>query len=175
MADDKNTPQPAPAESAPEEPSFEDIYGLHDLFGDDVVAATAPVGDAVLTVARERLLDVCRYLKEEQGFDYPILVSGVDHGDRLESVIHLGQMASTRILVLKTTVPYDDARVPSVTSVWAGADWHERESYDLMGIVYEGHPDLRRILLPEEWDEYPHPLRKEFKLDSLGGKFAVAE
>ena len=73
----------------------------------------------------------------------------MDRGDGLESVIHLGQMASPRVIVLKTPVSYDDPQVPSVTSIWAGADWHERESHDLMGIRYEGHPDLRRILLPE--------------------------
>jgi len=173
MVDERNTPQTAGA--APEGSSFEEIYGLQDLFGEDVAWEQAPIGEAVVTVARERLLDVCRFFKEEQGFDYPILVSGVDRGDRLESVIHLGQVGSTRILVLKSTVPYDDPRVPSVTSIWAGAEWHERESYDLMGIVYEGHPDLRRILLPDDWDEYPHPLRKEFKLDSAGGKFTIVE
>ena len=173
MADEKNTPQPA--EAVPEGPSPEETYGLQSRFGEDVAWEKAAAGEAAVTVARERLLDVCRFLKEEHGFDFPLLVSGVDRGDRLESVVHLGQAGSARILILKSTLPYDDPRVPSVTSIWAGAEWHERESYDMMGIVYEGHPDLRRILLPEDWDEYPHPLRKEFKLDSAGGKFTIVE
>ncbi|HHX41529.1 MAG TPA: NADH-quinone oxidoreductase subunit C [Armatimonadetes bacterium] len=173
MADEKKIARPASDEAA--DPFSEVRRGLQQRFGEDVAVTLAPGGDLVVTVGRERLLAVCRYLKEEQGFDYPILVTGVDRGDGLESVIHLGQMTSPRVVVLKTPVTYDDPRVPSVTSVWAGADWHERESYDLMGIRYEGHPDLRRILLPDEWDEYPHPLRKEFKLDSPGGKFSITE
>ncbi|HOJ22740.1 MAG TPA: NADH-quinone oxidoreductase subunit C [Armatimonadota bacterium] len=173
MADEKKIARPASDEAA--DPFSEVRRGLQQRFGEDVAVTLAPGGDLVVTVGRERLLAVCRYLKEEQGFDYPILVTGVDRGDGLESVIHLGQMTSPRVIVLKTPVSYDDPQVPSVTSIWAGADWHERESYDLMGIRYEGHPDLRRILLPEEWDEYPHPLRKEFKLDSPGGKFSITE
>ena len=173
MAYEKKIARPASDEAA--DPFSEVRRGLQQRFGEDVAVTLAPGGDLVVTVGRERLLAVCRYLKEEQGFDYPILVTGVDRGDGLESVIHLGQMTSPRVIVLKTPVSYDDPQVPSVTSIWAGADWHERESYDLMGIRYEGHPDLRRILLPEEWDEYPHPLRKEFKLDSPGGKFSITE
>jgi NADH-quinone oxidoreductase subunit C len=173
MADEKKIARPAPDETP--DPFSEVRHGLQQRFGEEVTVTLAPSGDLVVTVGRERLLAVCRYLKDEQGFDYPILVTGVDRNDGLESVIHLGQMTSPRVVVLKTPVTYDDPRVPSVTSVWAGADWHERESYDLMGIRYEGHPDLRRILLPDEWDEYPHPLRKEFKLDSPGGKFSITE
>lgn len=172
---DTHDGQPAPGRAASADLSFEEFYGLPDIFGEGVSVEPAPPGDAVLVVARERLLEVCQYLREEQGFDFPILVSAVDRGDHLESVIHVGQVASSRVIALKTPVPYEDPRVPSVTSIWAGAEWHEREAYDLMGIVYEGHPDLRRILLPDDWDEYPHPLRKEFQLDRLGGKFEVTD
>lgn len=177
MSDEKAPARPrAPARAvAKEEPPAEDIYGLKERFGAAIQKMVAPKGDLTVTVAREALFDVCQYLKEEKGFAYPILVTGVDRGDHLESVCHLGKADSPEIVVIKTEVPYEDPRVPSVTPLWEGANWHERESYDLMGIHYEGHPDLRRILLFEEWDEYPHPLRKEFKLHSFEAKFSVAE
>jgi NADH-quinone oxidoreductase subunit C len=68
-------------------------------------------------------------------------------------------------MFLKTRVPREDARIESVTSLWPGAEWHEREVYDLFGIVFEGHPDLRRILLPDDWEG--HPLRKDYRDDRL--------
>ncbi|HOQ27510.1 MAG TPA: NADH-quinone oxidoreductase subunit C, partial [Armatimonadota bacterium] len=92
MADEKKIARPASDEAA--DPFSEVRRGLQQRFGEDVAVTLAPGGDLVVTVGRERLLAVCRYLKEEQGFDYPILVTGVDRGDGLESVIHLGQMTS---------------------------------------------------------------------------------
>ncbi|NLC58034.1 MAG: NADH-quinone oxidoreductase subunit C [Armatimonadetes bacterium] len=162
----------SPEEAKPADDIF-GLYGLEDLLGEGVEVSVPPVGDPVVTIAREKLLEACRFFKEEQGFDYLILVSGVDRGDHLESVIHLGKADAPNIVILKTAVPYDDPHVPSVTPLWQGANWHERESFDLMGIIYDGHPDLRRILLFPEWDEYPHPLRKEFRLPSLEGKYTV--
>lgn len=161
-----------PETTTPTEDIF-GLYGLEDLLGEGVSVGVSPAGDPVITVAREKLLDACRFLKEEQGLDYLILVTGVDRGDHLESVIHLGRIDAPNVVVIKTAVPYDDPHVPSVTPLWEGANWHERESYDLMGIVYDGHPDLRRILLFEEWDEYPHPLRKEFQLPTFEAKYVV--
>lgn len=174
MADEKAAVPARPARPAPAPPApVEDIYRLKERFGAAIQALEAPKGDLTVTVARERLQDVCRFLKEEHGFDYPILVTGVDREEHLESVCHLGKADAPEIVVVKTVVSYDDPRVPSITPLWSGADWHERESYDLMGIIYEGHPDLRRILLFDEWDEYPHPLRKEFKLQSIEAKYQV--
>ncbi|MDH7570331.1 MAG: NADH-quinone oxidoreductase subunit C, partial [Armatimonadota bacterium] len=132
-------------------------------------------GDLTVTVAREVLAEVCQFLRDAHGFTYPILVSGVDREEHLESVCHLGHPADGRVVVVKARLPLRDPRVPSITPLFAGMNWHERESFDLMGIDYVGHPDQRRILLFDEWDDYPHPLRKEFKLRPFSAKFVVSE
>lgn len=126
-------------------------------------------------LAPEFLLEAGRYLRDEEGFDYLSNLSGVDWIERgyFEVVYHLYAMRrGARIargqdpggplgpVVLKVRVPRDQPVVPSVTSLWPSALWQEREVYDLMGIRFEGHPDLRRIYL---WDEYEdHPLRKDY-------------
>jgi len=113
-------------------------------------------------VAREDLVDACRWLRDNPEVDMAVLefVSAVDWPDRLEVVYALSSHARHHGVVLKVAVPKDDARVPSVTGVWTGADWHEREAYDLFGITFDGHPDLRRILMSEDWKG--HPLRKDY-------------
>jgi NADH-quinone oxidoreductase subunit C len=85
----------------------------------------------------------------------------VDEGDHLVSVAHLFSYTHRHWIVLKVRVPREDPKVPSLVPVWPGAGWFERESYDLLGIRYEGHPDLRRIMLPEDWEG--HPLRKDYR------------
>ena len=91
-------------------------------------------------------------------------LSGVDLGAKeeyLSVVYHLYAMQHRHNVVLKAPVPKTDAHLPSVSHIWKTADWHEREAYDLYGILFEGHTDLRRILLPDDWEGYP--LRKDYK------------
>lgn len=113
-------------------------------------------------VPREDLLGLCRWLRDNPEFDMAFLefVSAVDWPDRFEVVYCLRSLARQHGVTLKVPLPRDDLRVPSVTGVWRGADWHEREAYDLFGIVFEGHPDLRRILMSADWKG--HPLRKDY-------------
>lgn len=113
-------------------------------------------------VSREALIDACRWLRDTPDFDMAMLefVSAIDWPDRFELVYALSSPARHHGATLKVPVPKDDARVPSVVEVWVGADWHEREAYDLFGIVFDGHPDLRRILMSEDWKG--HPLRKDY-------------
>ncbi len=127
-------------------------------------------------LAPEFLLEAGRYLRDEEGFDYLSNLSGVDWIERgyFEVVYHLyamrrgerlvrGEASGGPLgpLVLKVRTPREDPRVPSVTSLWPGALWQERETYDMLGIRFEGHPDLRRIYL---WDEFEgHPLRKDYR------------
>jgi NADH-quinone oxidoreductase subunit C len=96
-------------------------------------------------------------------FDYLMCLSGVDLGkDTLGVVYHLASMEHRHKLTVRTEVPAAEPRVPTVSDIWPTANWHEREAYDLVGVLFMNHPDLRRILLPED---YPgHPLRKEFKV-----------
>jgi NADH-quinone oxidoreductase subunit C len=93
------------------------------------------------------------------------MVTAVDWGDEFELVYRMRSRELQVGMFLKTRVPRENPRIESVTSLWPGAEWHEREVFDLFGIVFEGHPDLRRILLPDDWEG--HPLRKDYQDDRL--------
>jgi len=116
----------------------------------------------------ERIQEICAFAKSELGFDYLVDISSVDnYGDdpRFTIVYELYGYAHRCHLRIKTNVGEEKSELPTVTPVWRTADWHEREIYDMMGIRFRGHPDLRRILM---WEGYPYfPLRKDFP---LGGK-----
>jgi len=111
-------------------------------------------------IDRADLVPVCRYLKESGGFDHLGCISAVDWKDHFESVYHLENYATGCVVQLNARIPHDDPKIASVVGLWHAADYHEREAWDLMGIVYEGHPNLKRILLPEDFKF--HPLRKDF-------------
>jgi len=137
---------------------------LKEKFGEAVTKVTEFRGETSLTIALASLKTVLRYCHDELGFDYMIDISSVDHFEtepRFEMVYEITGIEHREHLRIKALVA-DGAAVPSVTDVWLTANWHEREVYDMMGIPFEGHPDLRRILM---WEGYPyHPLRKEFPL-----------
>lgn len=124
--------------------------------------------DNILTIPREKLTDVMRYARDACGFDMLLNVSGVDRlGEepRYEVNYIISQSESGANLMVRTLVPENDASVPSMVSLWRSADWPEREQYDLLGIQFTDHPDLRRILM---WDDYPyHPLRKDFPVSGI--------
>lgn len=113
-------------------------------------------------VPREDFPALARALRTMPGVecDYFSNLTGVDLKDRLQAVYHLVGLKSGAKVVLKVDVPYDDPVIDSVTEIWPGADWHEREAWDLLGIRFRNHPNLKRILL---WEGYEgHPLRKDF-------------
>jgi NADH-quinone oxidoreductase subunit C len=126
------------------------------------------LGETTIIVPREHLIELCRYLKTTPGYDFNMLmdICGVDRGPeeepRFEVNYHLFSTVSYHRLRLKVLLNEDDVHVPTATVVWRTANWHERETYDMFGIIFDGHPDLRRILLPEDWQG--HPLRKDFPL-----------
>jgi len=113
----------------------------------------------------DRVVDVCAYAKHELQFNFLVDVSSIDnYGEdpRFTLVYHLYGLGHHCYLRLKADVSEEQSEAPTITGVWRSADWHEREIYDLMGIRFRGHPDLRRILM---WDGYPYyPLRKDFPL-----------
>ncbi len=113
----------------------------------------------------EKLPEICGFAKHELGFDYLVDITSIDnYGEdpRFTLVYHLYGYGHQQYLRLKADVSEEKSSAPSVTTVWRTADWHEREIYDMMGVQFEGHPDLRRILM---WEGYPHfPLRKDFPL-----------
>ncbi len=125
-------------------------------------------GETTFVIAREDIREVATFCRDELSFDYLLDISSVDNfGDepRFEVIYELYSMAMAAHVRLKLRVSEDDPTVDSVTGVWPAADWHEREIYDMMGLRFNNHPDLRRILM---WDGYPYfPLRKEFPLEGL--------
>jgi NADH-quinone oxidoreductase subunit C len=157
---------------------------LKAKFGDKITGANTEAIDPWIEVSPAGLVDVCRYLKTEPDFQFDLLncVSGVDYFEadpkkaakapwqpHLEVVYHLSSTVKKHTVVLKVMLPRwkDDhpgrlPEVPSVAGVWRTADWHEREVFDLCGVHFENHPDLRRILCPEDWVGFP--LRKDYEL-----------
>lgn len=116
-------------------------------------------GDGTLAVSAERLHSAAADLKD-LGFDRLGMVTAVDTGDEFELVYRLTSREMGAGIFLKARVPRQDPHVDSICDLWPAADWQERETYDMFGIVFDGHPDLRRILLPDEWEGYP--LRKDY-------------
>ncbi|MSR46069.1 MAG: NADH-quinone oxidoreductase subunit C [Planctomycetes bacterium] len=137
--------------------------------GAEVLPSTQD-GLAVFRVERDAWPSVALAMKRESNLSFEMLVdlAGVDfpkRQPRFEVVYHLWSLTFNRLVRVKVGVPEEDPRVASVVDLWGTADWHERETFDLMGIRFDGHPDLRRILMP---DDYPwHPLRKDFPLEGI--------
>ena len=136
---------------------------LKQRFGEHVGEVTVNAPDPFIVIEAAGLVEVATFLRDEPGYelDYLAAVTAVDLGDTLQSVYHLLSLTHRHALVLKVEVPRDKPEVPTVSGVWPAANWHEREQWDLMGLVYTGHPDLRRIMLPEDW--VGHPLRKDYQ------------
>ena len=125
-------------------------------------------GELTLVVPRRNVAALCAFLKTAPGFEFDMLsdITGVDRGQEEEPRFEVNyQLFSTKRyhrLRLKVLLGEEDTHVPTVTGVWRTANWHERETFDMFGVVFDGHPDLRRILLPDEWQG--HALRKDFPL-----------
>jgi NADH-quinone oxidoreductase subunit C len=146
--------------------ALESANKIKAKFGDLISEPTEFRGEITLKLAdAEKIFDVCQFAKRSLGFDYLVDICSVDnYGEdpRWTVIYHLRGVASGQDLRIKTDVSEEKSELPSVLPVWRTANWHEREVYDLMGIRFSGHPDLRRILM---WEGYPyHPLRKDFPL-----------
>ena len=134
-------------------------------FGDDIVATHSDFGDDTALVRRERIVEICTFLRDDPGlrFDFAMDLTGVDYlGEepRFEVVYHLYSLEKKHRVRIKTRVPEEDPAIDSVIPVWAGMDWYEREAYDMYGIVFRNHPNLKRILMYESF--VGHPLRKDY-------------
>jgi NADH-quinone oxidoreductase subunit C len=139
---------------------------LKARFSDAFAGPTEFRGEITLQLLdAEKIAEVCAVAKKELGFDYLVDITSLDnYGDdpRWTIVYHLYGFGHHAHLRLKTSISEEKSKLPTVTTVWRTADWHEREIYDMMGIHFRGHPDLRRILM---WEGYPYfPLRKDFPL-----------
>jgi NADH dehydrogenase I D subunit len=149
----------------PAAPSHPILDRLQAQFANDITGTSLYRGDVSASVAPERLLDVARFVRDDPAlrFDMPVDVTAVDYlgqQPRFEVVYHLYSTRHHHRLRLKARVPEDNPSIASVTPVWVGANWLERETYDMYGIRFAGHPDLRRIYLYDEFEG--HPLRKDY-------------
>ncbi|HET7326734.1 MAG TPA: NADH-quinone oxidoreductase subunit C [Nocardioidaceae bacterium] len=142
-----------------------------DGFGAAIEKVVVHRGEITFWIRRERLLDVARQLRDDAGlrFEFCSGVSGVhypeDEGRELHAVYHLLSMTHNRRIRLEVTCPDTDPHIPSTVSVYPTNDWHERETYDFFGIVFDGHPALTRILMPDDWPG--HPQRKDYPLGGI--------
>lgn len=138
---------------------------LKARFGDDVGPLSEPKIDPFCVVKKERLVEVCRFLKTEPGLDIDFLEdeTAVDWPKKnvIEIVYHLLSYTHRHGLKLKVELDRAAPSVPTVEGVWKTANWFEREIWDLFGVEFPGHPDLRRIMLPDDW--IGHPLRKDYQ------------
>lgn len=150
------------------------IESLRDTFGDAIWRVETYAGEDTVFVEKERIREVSRYLREELGFTYFADLGGIDRfeeTDRYEVFYNVISLERQKRIRLKVRVDEDDMHVPSVVSVWKAANWNEREAYDMFGFIFDGHPDLRRMYMPEDF-EY-HPLRKEFPLLGVPGSLPL--
>lgn len=137
-------------------------------FPDEVLAVKEFRDQVFVSVKKNSIRDMCRYLHDEPElhFDYLVDLCGVDYLGkreiRYEVVYNLYSIKHKHRIRLKAGVTETEMKIDSVVPVWAGANWHERECFDMYGIEFTGHPDLRRILMPEDWEG--HPLRKDYPL-----------
>jgi len=135
---------------------------LKDKFGDAVLEFDENALQPFIRIKPEHVDTIAQFLRDDDrfAFDYLMCLSGVDLTGNLGVVYHLYSMRHNHKIVLHTETPGDNPVVKSVAMLWRTADWHEREAYDMFGISFDGHPDLRRILLPDDWEGYP--LRKDY-------------
>jgi len=144
------------------------VSAFHQANPDWITEVIEALGEVTAVVPAQHIVDVCTALKSgpDSKFDFLADLCGADRGleeePRFEVNYHLFSTTRHHRLRLKVLLDEANARVPSVTGVWRTANWHERETFDLFGVVFEGHPDLRRILLPDDWQG--HALRKDFPL-----------
>lgn len=156
------TDAPAPVVATQDDPA---VARLRERFPDAILATHAHRGDATVEITPASLLEVCTFLRDDPAlaFDMLVDVTAVDYlgsVPRFEVVYHLYSIARNHRVRVKARVPAESPRIASLVPLWRGANWLERETYDMYGIQFDGHPDLRRIFLYEEFQG--HPLRKDY-------------
>jgi NADH-quinone oxidoreductase subunit C len=149
-------------------PEIESRLRAH--FGDAITAFDDQHGHAVAAVSRDRYHDIVRFLRDEPelAFDFLDFTAAVDFGDRFELVTHLHSLSNNHEVRLKLPMPKDDAVCPTISDLFPGANWHERETMEMFGIQFVGHPLPVKLLLPEPFEG--NPLRKDFVLMSRQAK-----
>jgi NADH-quinone oxidoreductase subunit C len=151
----------------------------HKIPAEAILQTTVDRGEITFYVAREQLPAIAKVLRDDGGLRFELLssVSGVDYGvdvpQRLHAVYHFTSLTYRRRIRLEVTLDIEDAHVPSLVGLYPTADWQEREAWDMFGIVFDGHPALTRILMPDDWDG--HPQRKDYPLGGIPVEYKGAE
>ncbi len=136
---------------------------LSEQFGDGIPESDTDNPNPWSAVDPPSILEVCRFIRSDSRLemDHLELLGGVDYKDRIEVVYVVYSMKHHHRYTLKSRLPREEPHLPTVESVWNVANWHERETYDMLGVLFDGHSDMRRILCPDDWEG--HPLRKDYK------------
>ena len=149
----------------------DDLERAYPLFSDAIERVVVDRGELTLYVKRDRLFDVAKILRDTPTlrFEMCMGVNGVhypeDTGRELHAAYSLMSLTHNRRIRLEVCVPDSDPHIPSLVEVWAGVNWHERETFDMFGIIFDGHPGLTRILMPDDWPG--HPQRKDYPLGGI--------
>jgi NADH-quinone oxidoreductase subunit C len=149
---------------------------LKARFGEGSIESSLFRDELTVVLPKEIIVEVCRFLKEESQLEFDLLADlcGIDMYTpikRFGVVYNLYSLKNKHRIRLKTFVEEEDPKLPTVTTVWGTANWHERETYDMFGVVFEGHPDLRRVYMPDEFEYFP--LRKDFPLMGIPGSIPL--
>jgi NADH-quinone oxidoreductase subunit C len=150
------------------------LQDIREFLGDALIDVSLAYKHPLLHIRKDRLHDTCRFLNNTLHFIYLNEIIGTDRfttEDRFEVIYHLISLRDRQRLFLKVRVEEESPVLPTVTDIWKSANWNEREVYDMFGIRFEGHPDLRRIFLPEDFKYFP--LRKEFPLLGVPGSLEM--
>jgi NADH-quinone oxidoreductase subunit C len=152
------------------------IERLEAKFADTTLEAYEFRSELTIVISKENIVEVCKFLKEDNELRFDLLADlcGIDMNtpsNRFGVIYNLYSYTNKHRIRLKTFTEEEHPKVPTVTGVWGAANWHEREAFDMFGIIFEGHPDLRRIYMPDEF-EY-HPLRKDFPLMGIRGSLEL--
>ncbi len=154
----------------------DDLERAYPDFADAIEKVVVDRGELTLHIKRERLVDVARILRDKLKFEMCMGVSGVhyptDTNRELHAVYPLLSVTNNQRVRLEVSVPDIDPHIPSLVEVWAGNNWHERETFDMFGIIFDGHPGLTRILMPDDWQG--HPQRKDYDLGGIAVEYKGA-
>lgn len=153
------------------------LTGLRERFPEAVLQTAEHRGEVTVELDRGHLVEVATWLRDDPATRFRLLsdLSGTDYPERADRIsvdYHLYSFDHNARLRLKVRVPVEDPHVPTVTGVWQTANWHEREVYDFFGVRFDGHPNLVRILMPEDWEGYPH--RKDYPLGGVDVQYRGA-
>ena len=147
----------------------DDLERAYPEFNDAIEKVVVDRGELTLFVKREKLFDVAKVLRDKLLFEMCMGVNGVhypnDKDRELHAVFPLLSLTNNRRIRLEVAVPIDDPHLPSLVELWAGNNWHERETFDMFGIIFDRHPALTRILMPDDWNGFPQ--RKDYPLSGI--------